>query len=263
MTRIIPAKRYDIQQLSSPMSDSEAAIDEYGQFWKGMTNGKAPVQLFDDFIGDAIQDPWRGAAGTAGTAPAILAGGINGRARLAMGNDAAVNMAANGSQLDAGAVNFRADQGGLVIEAGIVVDVVTSVAIFVGFTDQVAALEMPFTLGASDALTSGATDGVGLLFDTAADTDTIWGVGVANDVDATKQNSGLALAAATMRILRTEVRPDGSARFFVDGKLVSSTWMTGAVRPTIALTPVVAGFSRTTTARLLDVDYIRVLSARN
>lgn len=259
--RNIAIARRDIANLG--LSASEYAVDEYGQTWIGTGLGKARCELFDDFFGDVLQDPWRGANGTAGTAPAVLTSGTNGRCRLAMGNDAGVSMAANGSQLDAGNLNFKAEQGGLVLEASIFLDAVTSVAVFVGFTDQIAALEMPFTLGASDALTSNATDAVGFLFDTAADTDTIWAVGVANDVDATKVNSGTALAAATKCVLRLVVRQDGYAMFYVNNKPVSSSWMSTAVRPSIGLTPVIAGFSRTTTARLLDVDYIRVLTERN
>lgn len=253
----IVIKRADI--LAQNLSPSEYAVDEYGQIWMGQTNGRAGVELFDDFLGDVLQDPWRGAAGTAGTAPAVLASGTNGRVRLAMGDDAGVSMAANGSQLDAGNLNWLPSQGGLILEAHLTVDVVTDVAIFFGFTDQISALEMPWTISGT-TFTSNQTDGCGFLFDTAATTDTIRCVGVDTDVDATSINTGLAFVAATLILFRIELSATGVARFFINGTLVGT--MTAAVTPTVKLSPVVVGFSRTTTARLLDVDYIRVLSAR-
>lgn len=253
----IVTKRQDL--LNTSRSQSEYLVDEYGTIWVGQDNGRKSVELFDDFLGDVLQDPWRGAAGTAGTAPTILASGTNGRVRLAMGNDAGVNMAANGSQLDAGNLNWLPSQGGLVLEVALQVDVITDVAIFVGFTDQISALEMPWTLSGT-TFTSNQTDGCGFLFDTAATTDTIRLVGVANDVDATSQDTGLAFVAAAPKVLRVEVLANGSARFFVNEKLFST--MTSALTPSVKLSPVVAGFSRTTTARLLDVDYIHCFSSR-
>jgi hypothetical protein len=254
----IVIKSQDIQAQS--LSASEYAVDEYGKVWVGQTNGKRYAELFDDFLGDVLQDPWRGAAGSSGaTAPAILTSGTNGRVRLAMGTDAGATMALNGSQLDAGNLNWLPTQGGLVLEAYLVIDVVTDVAVFVGFTDQVSALEMPWTLSGT-TFTSNQTDGCGFLFDTAATTDTIRLVGVANDVDATSVNTGLALVAATPRKFRVEVSASGVGRFFIDGTLVGT--VTGVTTPTVKLSPVVAGFSRTATTRLLDVDYIHVFSAR-
>jgi hypothetical protein len=255
---MITTKRSDLpNQLLSPRA---VAFDEYGQFWAGKTNGKQGVKLFDDFLGDVLQDPWRGAAGTAGTVPTILASGTNGRVRLAMGNDAGASMAANGSQLDAGNLNFLPSQGGLILEAHLTLDVVTDVAVFVGFTDQISALEMPWTLSGT-TFTSNQTDGCGFLFDTAATTDTIRCVGVDSDVDAATQDTSLAFAAGVSRVFRLEVTAAGAANFWIDGKQFST--MSAATTPSVKLSPVVACFSRTTTARLLDVDYIMVLSERN
>jgi hypothetical protein len=261
MTDII-TKRQDI--ANATLSPSQYTVDEFGKIWiggpDGPVNGKRYVELFDDFLGDVLQDPWRGAAGSSGaTAPAILASGLNGRVRLAMGTDAGATMALNGSQLDAGNLNWVPSQGGLVMEAHVTVDAITSVAIFVGFTDQISALEMPWTLSTT-TFTSNQTDGCGFLFDTAATTDTIRCVGVATDVDATSVDTGLAFVAATPRVFRIEVSKTGVARFFVDENLYAT--MTAAVTPTVALSPVIAGFSRTATTRLLDVDFIHVFSVR-
>jgi len=258
MTDIITPRQ---NLTAAALSPSQYTVDEYGKIWIGQTNGKRYAELFDDFLGDVLQDPWRGSAGSSGaTAPAVLTSGTNGIVRLATGTDAGATMALNGSQLDAGNLNWLPSQGGLALEAQLQVDLITDVAIFFGFTDQVSALEMPWTLSTT-TFTSNQTDGCGFLFDTAATTDTIRLVGVANDVDATAQDTGLAFAAATARVLRVEVSSTGTARFFVDGRLFST--MTGAVTPSVKLSPVVAAFSRSASTRLISVDYIHCFSVRN
>jgi hypothetical protein len=163
-------------------------------------------------------------------------------------------------QLESG-LNWKPNQGGLVLEARVAIDVVANTCLYVGFTDQNGALEMPFTLGASDTLTSNATDAVGFLWDSGGDTDVLWQVGVAADVDATKQNSAIALNNAQFRILRVEVSSTGTARFFIDGTLVGTT-MTGAVTATVSLTPVIAAFSRNAASHTIDADFVLVEANR-
>jgi hypothetical protein len=169
-------------------------------------------------------------------------------------------MAANGVQLEQ-SLNWKPSQGNLVFEARVKMDAITTVALFAGFTDQVSALEMPATLGGGDALTTNLTDGVGFLFDTGADTDTIWLVGVRNDTDAAKQDSGLAFAADTWRTLRLELDSAGNATFFVDG-VQRGTAMANATTAAVALTPVIAGFSRAAASRVFTVDYVLVQADR-
>jgi len=58
------------------------------------------------------------------------------------------------------------------------------------------------------------------------------------------------------------VATDGSAVFYYNGVQVGSK-MTGAVTSTVALTPVVAGFNRTTSGTpTLSVDYLHVSGLR-
>lgn len=218
-------------------------------------------RLVDDFTGDAVADQWGSQIGSHGSvaAPAINSQ-IGGVVRLVTGADAAGTMATNGVQLQS-ELNWAANQHGLSIEFRLKVNNITDVAIFAGFTDQIAALEMPFTLGAGDALTSNATDAVGVLFDTGADTDNWWMVGVANNVDATKQNAGVAPAAGTFETWRIVLANNGQATFFRNGTLVGSS-MNGAVTASGALTPVVAAFSRGASSRAIDVDVIKVEQLR-
>lgn len=204
--------------------------------------------------------------GLGGTDPQVNFGtpaagaGQNGVFELVTGDDVAASMAVNGAQGQL-FLDWRADAGGLFAEFRVKTDAITTLALFIGFTDQIAALEMPFTLAAGDALTSNATDAVGVLFDTAADTDNWWLVGVANNVDATKQNVAVAPVAGTYETWRIEISAAGAATFYRNGSVIG-TAMTGAVTPTVLLTPVVAAFSRAAASRTILLDYLHVQANR-
>jgi hypothetical protein len=212
-------------------------------------------RLFDDFLGDVLADNWAAVSGTDDVAAdAVINVQPGGVVRLVCG-DSNTSLAADGSQLHS-ALNWRADKGNLVFEARVKIDNITDVQLFVGLTDQVAALEMPVTLSGT-TYTTVATDAVGFLFDTNATTDTIRLVGVANDVDATHQDSAQAYANATWKRLRIELTAAGAATFYIDGAAIG-TQMAGAVTPTVALTPVICCRALAAVTRNIDVDYILV-----
>ena len=127
---------------------------------------------------------------------------------------------------------------------------------FVGFTDNIA-LEAPVISAASaNTVTTNATDAVGFMFDTRMSTVNWWLTGVANDVDATMQNSTFAPVANTFETLRVEVTPAGKASFFRNGKPVG-TLMAGALTPATLLTPCLyAGKLSTATTMTVDYDYV-------
>lgn len=232
----------------------------FGDTRSGLTS---VVKLHDDFTGEEIDGArWQSLIGTdAECVQAIVRPNqARGVVRLVTGDDAAASMAVNGVQAHS-QLNWQASQGGLTFEARVAIDAVTNVCVFLGLTDQIAALEMPFALAAGDALTSNATDAVGVLFDTAADTDNWWMVGVAADVDATKQNSAVAPSAGTFETWRIEVTSVGVATFYRNGVVIGSA-MTAAVTASALLTPVIAAFSRTTASRNIDVDEILVQAQR-
>lgn len=213
------------------------------------------VRLHDDYLGEEIDGyRWQSLVGTDAECrqATVLADQVRGVVRLTTGDDAAADMATNGVQLQ-GRLNWRPNQGGLTWEARIAISAITSVAVFVGLTDQVAALEMPFTLAAGDVLTSNATDACGVLFDTAADTDNWWLVGVKADVDATKQNSAVAPVAGTFETWRIDVDADGTARFYRNGSLIG-TAMSNPLTASVALAPVIAAFARGAASRNIDID---------
>lgn len=227
------------------------------------------AQRFDDFTGatqvysTTVVDGWRSRKGSDGACVDwTVTASTQGDAVGTIGNTTA-SMAVSGTQLDAG-LGWKPNQGGLIMEARIKLSTIATIAVYVGFTDQVGALEMPIQSAASaDTITTNATDGVGFFFDTSMTTKNWWCSGVKNDVDATHQNTTFAPVAATYEVLRVEVQSDGQADFFRNGKQVGTGRMAAATTATIALTPVIAGFNRTTSgAPTLSVDYILVAGNR-
>jgi hypothetical protein len=164
-------------------------------------------------------------------------------------------MAVSGVHMQGG-LHFKPNQGDLIFQARVKMSRITNIAVFVGFTDQVSALEMPINSAASaDTITTNATDGVGFMFDTAMATAKWWLTGVKNDVDATLQNSLAVPVADTYETLRIVIDVLGHAYFYRNGILVG-TKLANACTPTIPLVPVVAAFNRTTTgAPTVTVDY--------
>lgn len=220
-------------------------------------NDVTGLLLDDNFLGLSIDTTkWQTTLGSDPQCAAAIYEENSGTLRLTTGDDAGATMALNGVQFN-GALNWRPQNGGLVFQTAIKLSANGNIAVFCGLTDQRAALEMPFTLGAGDTLTSNASDAVGFLYDTAADTDYLHMVGVKADVDAIKQNTGAAILTATWTILRIEVSTAGVARFFVNSALVG-TAMTDAVTPTAILTPVIATLARSSTGKNVDVAYVRV-----
>lgn len=241
----------------------------------GSSNGKAvsgqmvltsPTDFgfFDDFE-KLDTGRWLATEGTdsATSNAAILAGGVGGVLRLTTG-DAGTGLAADTEQLTHQTLQFKAANGNLVFEIRVKLSAITTCWAFFGFTDTVAAaLEAPImSAGSADTLTTNATDAVGFMFDTRMSTDNWWLTGVANDVDATAQNSGYAPVADTYEVLRVEIDTTGRAVFYRNG-LKIGTAMTGAVTPTVALTPVLA-VSKTSVAASMtvDIDYVHASCAR-
>jgi hypothetical protein len=232
----------------------------------------ARVAQFEDFRGAsialsttiaAVGDGWRSRKGSDGACVDwTVTPAVNGTIAGVVGNTTAT-MAVAGVQLDSG-LSWKANQGDLILQAKVKLSKITNIAAYIGFTDQTAALEMPINSAASaDTITTNATDGCGFMFDTSMTTKNWWLTGVANDVDATAQNTGFAPVADTYETFRIELSATGVAKFFRNGLAVGTGSMSGAVTATIALTPVVAGFNRTTSgAGTITVDYINVAANR-
>lgn len=217
--------------------------------------------LFDDFLQQTLteaDEPWILNSGSDAQAidPAINAqeGGV---VRLTTG-DVGSGVAADGSQLVCH-IPVQADSGGLVFEARLHINsAVTDIELFAGLTD-VTTLEAPASIGSSDAITTTFSNGVGFVYDTGADTDEWFMVGVDGDTDATGNGTtGEAPVADTYQTLRIEVDADGEgAQFYVDGTKVGNLTASVCGASTNLYATIVAN-ATTTTSKTVDVDYIMV-----
>ncbi len=221
------------------------------------------ITLYDDFLGEEIDGHlWQSLIGTDSSCQhaVVRSEQLRGFVRLTTGAGAGATMAANGVQLNS-RLNWQANQGGLQCEFRLMVDAITSVAIFAGFTDQDSALEIPINgAGGGDTFTNNANDAVGILFDTTMTTNNWWLVGVSGASGATGQNTAVAPAASTVETWRIEIIAN-TATFYRNGSLIGTT-MTSAITSSVALTPVVAAFARGASSRNIDVDFIAVQAQR-
>lgn len=221
------------------------------------------IVQFDDFLGDVVADQWNYVEGTDTTTAdgAVVAGAVGGVFRLTAG-DSAGSVAADGAELNSGMLQWKASQGCLSFMARVSLGSIASVSCFIGLTDNTS-LEAPIQAsGTANGITTNATDAVGFLFDTSMTDDNWWLTGVANDVDATAQNTGIAPVAGTYEWLRVDVDTSGNATFFRNGVSVG-TAMSNAVTATVGLTPVFIVWPRTAVAgKTLDIDAVSIACNR-
>jgi hypothetical protein len=220
----------------------------------------ANVCYFTDFLGDALEDELLAGVGS-GTGNAVaISIGKGGRAEIKTASDDGAN-SANASSLGLGALNWRADQGGLFMEARIQLDAITAAMFFVGFTDTIGStVELPIFLNGVD-IDSDATDACGIIFDTDGTTAQFCHGGVKNNTDTVPAYSGTAPVAATYVTLRVEVSAAGAVQGFVDGVPIGGP-VANAVTATVALVPMIVACNRGGAARNVLVDYLLVQGNR-
>lgn len=272
-----------MSKILTSLHGREIGLDENRKLLnlKGFTSGEggnqfdlqSPVThvMFDDFTGDTLDtNRWVALEGTdsATSDAAILTGGIGGVLRMTTG-DAGTGLAADMEQLNCGALQWQASNGGLTFQTRLKMSAITTCYVFVGFTDLAGTLEAPIESAASvNTLTSNASDAVGFMFDTRMTADTWWLVGVAGDTDATHQNTALVPVAAEYQTFRIELDKADSgattsrARFYLNGNQVGTT-MTGALTSATDLTPTIAVSKTSVAASMtMDVDYVHVSMSR-
>jgi hypothetical protein len=215
------------------------------------------VRLFDDFLGNALNTfNWKTHIGSDGgvIAPRIVTS-FDGLMRMTTGAGAGVSMAVNGVQLDSD-LNWIPNRGALSCEAKIKVGAIANLVVFWGLTNQAAVLQMPINgSGVGDAFTYTAADAVGIVYDTAMTTQKWWLVGNKGGVAATAQNTGNAPGAGTFETYRMDVDLSGNTTFYRNGTLVGSA-LANSVTASVALTPVLAAFSRAAASVNVDADYV-------
>lgn len=222
------------------------------------------TRLFEDFhgtwaIGDAgPADRWSTTAGS-GTSNAVattVANSLCGEVTLKSASDDGAH-GANASALTGLNLGWKANQGGLVMETRVKLDVITAAALFVGFTDTISTtVEMPIFLNGAD-IDSDAADACGIIFDTDGTTAQWAHGGVKANTDTTPAYSGGAPVAATYDVLRVEVSAAGAVQGFINNIAIGDA-VADAVTITTALTPAIVVCNRGAAQRIATIDYIDV-----
>lgn len=226
----------------------------------GRLNETAICSYFTDFLGDALEDELLAGVGS-GTGNAVaISAGVGGRAEIKTSSaDAAIG--ANGTSLGLGALNWKANQGGLLMETRIQLDAITAAMFFVGFTDALGStVEAPIFLVAAD-IDSDADDACGIIFDTDGTTAQFCHGGVKATVDTVPAYNGAAPVAATYVTLRVEVSAAGAVQGFVNDVAIGPA-VANAVTPAVALVPIIFVANRGAAARNVLVDYLHVQANR-
>jgi hypothetical protein len=78
---------------------------------------------------------------------------------------------------------------------------------------------------------------------------------------STTTTTGVLAVAAVSQVLRVEIDPNGTARWYIDGKLVRT--LAGAVSTTVLQGALVGSWGTTTTATSIDADYFAVEANRD
>jgi hypothetical protein len=125
--------------------------------------------FFDDFIG-AGQDTrfsTTAGSGTANAALTTVANALNGEQTIKSASNNGTH-AANGSTVTLDDLGYKANQGGLVLEARAKFDSLTSLWAFIGFTDTISTtVEYPIGITGTTP-NSDATDAIGFVYDATA-----------------------------------------------------------------------------------------------
>lgn len=246
----------DVDDRTTVADNLDVIKDATGQRWRQLSYNRNKVNLFEDFLGDAVPGEWAGAAGTdaEALAPAIVAG-LGGLVRLTSGNVGTGVDATDSSVLTQG-LNWQADKGGLLMQAKLSMSLITNITVFVGFTDLAGAAEVPLeSSNSADLFVNNAADAAGLMFDTDMTTDE-WGlVGTKDGTEIVFVASGAAPVADVDDVIRVEIDAAGTLTVHLNGVIIG-TPVADAITPDVPLTPCVSVMTRAVASPTVDVDYI-------
>lgn len=225
------------------------------------TDPSQKVTYFDDFLGDLLRDEG-GIKNGSGTGNAVaISAGQGGRLSILTASDDGT-VAANSSAYQYGALDWRADSGGLVMEARIQCDDISEAYIFIGFTDVLptTTLELPIFL-VTTAIDSDAANACGVCYDVDGTTEEWFHGGVKANTDTTPAYSGAAPTQDSYSIVRVEVSALGAVRGFIDGAAIGDA-VDAAVTITTPLVPVIIVSNRSANAVTCLVDYVWIQADR-
>lgn len=214
------------------------------------------VTFYDDFLAAAIDGRISSTAGsgTGNQVATTVSNGVNGEITLKSASDDGAT-SANATTLTLDQLNYKANQGGLAMEAKVKVDDITACAFYVGFTDVISTtVELAIGSSAGDTVVADADDACGIFFDTDADTDQIGVAGVKATAVTAATFSGSAPVNDTYVTLRVEVSAAGAVTGYLNGTAIGT--VANAVTATVALTPCMVICNRGAAQRILTADYI-------
>lgn len=224
--------------------------------------------LYEDFfgtwaIGDAgPADTWSSTAGS-GTATAVattVAASLNGTVTLKSASDDGAH-SANCSTFTGINLAWKANQGGLAMEARLKISDVSEAVMFVGFTDTISTtVELPIFL-VTTAIDSDAADACGVGYDVDGTTKQFFHGGVKANTDTTPAYSGSAPVDDTYFVVRVEVSSAGAVQGFINGTAIGVP-VANAVTATTALTPAIIIGNRSANQVTATIDYIWVQQNR-
>ena len=220
------------------------------------TDPSQKVTFFDDFLAAAIDARISSTAGSGAATEAAtkVADSLSGEITLKSSTDDGIN-SANSTTITLDELNFKANQGGLVLETRLKIDAITVVALFVGFTNAISStVELPLWKTA-DNIDSDAADACGIGFDTDGTTDEWFQGGVKATTDTAPTHSGSAPGINTYVTLRVEVSSAGAVTGYINGTAIGAA-TANAVTATVALTPMIVVSSRSAAQRIMTIDYI-------
>ena len=231
---------------------------------------KGRIEVFLDFTEDTLNaDVVTSTADASGTV-AITAD--------AVGGVVALTTDANNNDMNEIAISqpVRAQDGPVFFETKFQVAGIATLAFTIGLTDDPAedANTLPVELSTT-TFASNASTFVGVVFDTAADTDNFYFFAVDDDSDTslaiTELNTGLAPVAASDTIVSIELHDRGSSDGMADAvitvKKANGTFkqkrIERAVDRDCKLYAHIGLENRTTAARVLSVDYMQLCGSRS
>ena len=151
--------------------------------------------------------------------------------------------------------------GTLVCEARVEMQALTTRSIFIGYCGTIAddVAEPVTSTGTTHTLT--AANLCGFVFDSQLTAATVWhavykGGSTTGATDSTTTTTGIAAVAAEADVLRLEIDPNGTARWYINGFLEKT--VVGAVSTTTLHGALLGCWGTTGTAADIDADYFAV-----
>tara|TARA_R100000306_G_scaffold62222_2_gene67742 strand:+ start:877 stop:1632 length:756 start_codon:yes stop_codon:yes gene_type:complete len=243
-------------------------------------SGYGRIRYFNDFLGAEIPVATNVAYGTTAGGCNYYLGEFKVTGDIDNTDSGAVSLArsggwirltgtdVNGEGLAVGteAIFSPSLMGTLAIEARVSTQALTARCLFVGFCDANADAVVEPMRSTGTTHTMVASDLCGFIFDSQLTASTTWhavynGGSTTGATDSTATTTSVVAVANTAQVLRVEIDPNGTARYYIDGVIKST--VAGAASTTVLQAGLVGVWGTTTTVSDFDVDYIALEANRN